>query len=207
MPDNPFPAEDRLEVQVGKTPYARFDLNDYSVPPDRVRRTLVVVASLETVRVLDGLDVVATHARSFDKGAQIEDPAHLQTLVDYKRAARGHRDLDRLQQSAPSIQELFRRAAARHVHLGTLTRGLTALLDAHGAADLEAAVTAALAQDAAHLGAVRHFIDQHRHARGQKPPIAVPLPPDPRLQLTVRPHSLRDYERLSRKPDDPSPDA
>lgn len=31
-PDTPFPAHERLEVEVGKTPYVRFDLNDYSVP-------------------------------------------------------------------------------------------------------------------------------------------------------------------------------
>ena len=28
LPDNPFPSEERVEVQVGKTPYARFDAND-----------------------------------------------------------------------------------------------------------------------------------------------------------------------------------
>lgn len=33
LPDNPFPTDERIEVSVGKTPYVRFDLNDYSVPP------------------------------------------------------------------------------------------------------------------------------------------------------------------------------
>jgi len=40
-----LPADERVAVEVGKTPYVRFDLNDYSVPPTHVRRTLVVVAS------------------------------------------------------------------------------------------------------------------------------------------------------------------
>lgn len=44
-----FPTNERLPVEVGKTPYARFDLNDYSVPHDRVRRTVTVVASLDQV--------------------------------------------------------------------------------------------------------------------------------------------------------------
>jgi hypothetical protein len=91
----------------------------------------------------------------------------------------------------------------RGVPLGALTRGLIELLDTHGAAALEAAITAALAQDSAHLGAVRHFIDQHRHRRGGPPPIAVALPEDPRVRtLSVRPHALSDYERLSRDPTD-----
>ncbi len=42
-----------------------FDSNDYSVPHTRVRRTLVVVADLRTVRILDGPEVVASHSRSY----------------------------------------------------------------------------------------------------------------------------------------------
>jgi hypothetical protein len=62
---------------------------------------------------------------------------------------------------------------------------------------LEAAIAAALAEDAAHLGAVRHFIDHHHNARRKPPPIAVTLPEDPRVRtLSVRPQPLSDYEQL-----------
>lgn len=198
LPDNPFPAEERIAVDVSKTPYARFDWNDYSVPHTHVQRTLTVLATLDTVRILDGLEVIATHPRSFDRGAQIEDPAHIAALVAHKRAARGHRAQDRLHHAAPSATTLFVRAAERGVHLGVLTRGLLQLLDSHGAQALQAAIAAALAEDTAHLGAVRHFIDHHAHARGQQPPIAVPLPKDPRLQhLSVQAQPLSDYEQLT----------
>ena len=198
LPANPFPTEERLEVSVGKTPYVRFDLNDYTVPHTHVRRTLSVLATLDTVRILDGAEVLATHARSFDRGAQIEIEAHLAALLNHKRAARAHRAQDRLQHAAPSAKALFLCAAERGAHLGVLTRGLLALLDTHGASALEAAIAAALAEDAAHLGAVRHFIDRHAHARGQAPPIAVVLPKDPRLHaIRVRPQALRDYEQLA----------
>jgi len=206
LPDNPFPAEERIEVDVSKTPYARFDWNDYSVPPTYVRRTLTVLATLDTVRILAGPNVIATHPRSFDRGAQIEDPTHIAALVAHKRAARSHRAQDRLHHAAPSTTTLFVRAAERGVHLGVLTRGLLQLLDSHGAQALQAAIAAALAEDTAHLGAVRHFIDHHAHARGQHPPIAVPLPKDARLQhLRVRPQPLSDYEQLTQDPTDDHP--
>jgi transposase len=203
LPENPFPCEERLAVSAHKTPYVRFDLNDYSIPHMHVNRTLTVLASVDTVRILDGQAVIATHPRSFDRGAQIEDPAHIEALVADKRAARAHRAQDRLHHAAPSAKPLFLRAAERGVHLGVLTRGLLQLLGSHGADALEAAITAALAEDSAHLGAVRHFIDQHAHARGQRPPIAVALPNDPRLQqLSVRPQPLSDYEQLAKEPAD-----
>ena len=73
------------------------------------------------------------------------------------------------------------------------------LLDSHGAQALEAAIGSALAEDTAHLGAVRHFIDAHAHARGLRPPIAVSLPNDPRLtNLSVRAQPLTDYDRLTK---------
>jgi transposase len=46
LPGDPFPAEERLEVSVGKTPYVRFDRNDYSVPHTFAGKTLVVSATL-----------------------------------------------------------------------------------------------------------------------------------------------------------------
>ncbi len=203
-PEHPFPAEERVAVRAGKTPYVRFDWNDYSIPYDRVRRTLLVAATLDTVRVLDGVDVLAVHRRSFDRGAQIEDVSHVQALVDHKRAARNHRSIDRLQHAVPSAKALFHLAGERGVHLGSLTRGLCALLDRDGAEALQSAIAAALAKDAPHLATVRHLIDQQRHARGLRPSIAVTLPDDPRLRRSVRPHALSDYEKLSRRTDEPS---
>lgn len=121
----------------------------------------------------------------------------------HKRAARAHRVQARLHHAAPSAKALCVRAADRGTHLSALTRGLLQLLDTHGAAALEEAITAALAEDAAHLSAVRHFIDQHLHRRGQRPPIAVTLPEDPRVRtLSVRPHALSDYEQLSKETTD-----
>jgi hypothetical protein len=46
LPENGFPT--------GKTPYVRFDGNDYSIPHTHVRRTLVVVAGPQMVCVFDG---------------------------------------------------------------------------------------------------------------------------------------------------------
>ena len=68
LPDNPFETDERVEVSVGKTPYIRFDLNDYSVPHTHVQRTLTVMASLTRVRVLDGSEVIAEHPRVYGKG-------------------------------------------------------------------------------------------------------------------------------------------
>ena len=129
LPDNPAPLLEHVAVSVGKTPYVRFDLNDYSVPHTHVRRALTVLADPHEVRIVDGAEVLACHPRSYDKGAQIEDAAHVQALVEQKRAARQHRATDRLAQAAPASQTLLIRAAERGANLGAITAALMRLLD------------------------------------------------------------------------------
>jgi len=197
LPDNPFPTLERVEVSVGKTPYARFDLNDYSVPHTHANRTLEVLATLHTVRIVDAGVVIAEHPRIFGRGEQIENPEHIQALTDYKRAARQHRATDRLHHAAPSAQVLFERTAQRGAQLGVLTRGLIALLDSHGAGALQAAIVNALDTPAPHLGTVRQLLDVERHRRNQPPALPIVLPDDPRIRdLHVRAHSLDDYQQL-----------
>jgi transposase len=203
LPELPFPTEERVEVQVRKTPYVRFDLNDYSVPHTHVRRTLVVRATLDTVRILEGNQVIASHRRGWERDEQIEDTAHVEALVEHKRQARKHRGMDRLHHATPSAQQLFQVIAQRGGNLGSVTSGLLRLLDTHGPSNLEQAIAEAVERDAPHLAAVRQILDRMRHERGQPPAIAVRLPDDPRLrQLSVRPHALTDYEQLQTETSD-----
>lgn len=197
LPGAPFPTEERLSVRVGKTPYVRFDLNDYSVPHTQVRKNLTVVASPAIVRVLDGLDVVASHPRSYDRAQQVEDPSHVADLVEAKAAARAHRGMDRLHFATPSAKAFLGIVAERGQNLGAAVSGLLSLLERHGAAELEAALVEVVQGGVGHLGGVRHVLDRRREERGLPPPAPVALPDDPRIRdLVVVPHELARYDTL-----------
>ncbi len=203
LPDNPMPLLERVEVSVGKTPYVRFDRNDYSVPHGHVRRILTVLADPHEVRIVDGIDVLARHRRSYDRGAQIEDATHLQALVDEKRAARQHRATDQLAQAVPASRLLLDRAAQRGANLGAITAGLLRLLERHSAAELQAGVLEALAADVPHPNAVRLALERRRGQRGDDPPVAVIMPDHVQARDTsVQPHALETYDRLSGGRDD-----
>ena len=203
LPDNPAPLLERVEVSVGKTPYVRFDLNDYSIPHSHVRRVLTVLADPHELRIVDGATVLARHARSYDKGAQVEDPAHVQALVEQKHAARRHRATDRLAQAVPAAPDLLVRAAERGANLGAITVGLQRLLDRYGAAELQAAILEALARDVPHPNAVRLALERHREQLGQAPPVAVEMPAHVRSRdVPVQPHRLETYDQLKDQPDE-----
>ncbi|MFQ5472412.1 MAG: IS21 family transposase, partial [Dehalococcoidia bacterium] len=195
LPETTFPCDDRLEVSVGKTPYVRFDLNDYSVPHESVAKTLVVTASQDTVRVLDGERVLASHQRSYDRDQQIEDRRHIEDLVKAKRAAAQHRTTDLLSRSAPSTVRLLERMAEQRLPLGRATKELLDLLRTYGPQELEAAISEALANQAAHTQAVRHILDRNRRTSGRPPCLPLPLPDDPRVRdFFVKPHDLQTYD-------------
>jgi transposase len=201
LAEDAFPTDERVEVDVGKTPYARFDLNDYSVPHNFNRHTLVVLANLHTVRLLDGDDVIAEHPRCWDRGRQLEDPEHVAELARAKRRARRHRGMDRLTKAAPSSAAFLEQAAARGLNLGSITAQLLSLLDAHGAGDMEEAMVEVLERDRINVGAVRHVLDRNRAASGKPPQLSMRIAPARHADLTVTPHDLGSYDDVTKETD------
>jgi hypothetical protein len=210
LPAHAFACDLVRPVVSGKTPYIRFDGNDYSIPHPLVRRPLTLVASATRVRVLDGTTEVAAHRRDWDHGQRIEDPAHLAALTRDKRRAHDLRGRDRLRQTCPQAAAFVEALALRGEPLAPQTTALLRLLDQYGAAALEAALTTALARGAVNAASVAHLLDQRARARRQPPPLTVVLPADPRVRdLRVIPHALTAYDALltPAPPEEEAPDA
>jgi transposase len=208
IPATPFCCDEIRGVTAAKTPYVRFDLNDYSIPHTHVQRSLTVHASLREVRILDGQQALASHPRCWDKAQQIEIEAHVQDLVQHKRGARAHRDTDRLVHALPQVQDLLTEAAKRGEPLGRIARELQELLDVYGRTQMMAAVTDAMSRGVPHPHAVRLALQRQRQSKSQQqtpPPLGVALSAQVRARdIAVRPHSLDGYDRLTQEGDDAS---
>ncbi|MDD2657962.1 MAG: hypothetical protein PHD04_04950 [Candidatus Pacebacteria bacterium] len=197
LPLDAYPVDARVEVRVAKTPYVRFDLNDYSIPHTHVQRTLTVLATAERVRVLDGTTVLAEHARSYGKGVQVEMTTHVDELIERKRGARLHRGVSQLTQTIPAMADFLARAATKGHHLATMTRVLGQMLDHYGAQAMQEAVVEALRRDVPHFNAVRLALERVRQER-RDTPLVVPQLSEraQRLDVTVQPHRLDAYDDL-----------
>ena len=196
LPDIPYPVRERVEVRAGKTPYVRFDGNDYSIPHTHVGRTLTVLAEPERVRVVDGSCVLAIHPRSYDKGRQIEAPAHIEALVQEKRKARAAAGADRLTHAAPSTHELLTQAAEQGDSLGGIVAQLLGYLDRYGATELEAATAEALKRGVPHPNAVRLALERRREEQARPLPVVL-MPHHIRAHdVAVRSADLKAYDEL-----------
>ena len=197
LPANPYVTDERVEVSIAKTPYARFDLNDYSVPHTCVRKILTVVADPKLVRILDGQEVVASHTRSYDKGEQIEEPSHIAKLVEWKAKAHEQKGMSRLAQMVPASKELLVKAAERGDGLGGITSSLLRLVERYGAAEVQIAILTALDRGVPHPNAVRLALEVQREAKNQPPPVAVPMPEHvAKRDTVVKTHELNSYDQL-----------
>jgi transposase len=194
---------DRMEtVRSGKTIYVRFDLNDYSIPPEAVGRPLTLVASDTDVRILDGAGEIARHHRSYDRQQLILDPAHEQALLRTKRKAVHATRASRLELAVPESQALLERAFAQGESAASQTSQLLRLLDLYGVAALRRAIREALERNTPRASSVAFLL--RRHPRPAPLP-ALDLSRHPEAQaLNVRPHDLETYDELAHPHDDDS---
>lgn len=197
LPEHPWPTDERCDVSVGKTPYARFDLNDYSVPHTHAHRILTLIGKPNRVVIHDGVNIIAEHTRSYDRGQQIEKEEHIKELVERKRQARLHRGQNRLTRAVKCANDFLCKAADHQYNIGSITAQLMKLLDRYGADELEVAMQEALTAGVPHPNTVRLSLERRREEKNQPPSIPLIVSNDPRVrEQTVRMHSLSSYDQL-----------
>jgi len=199
-PVHPF-STDRIEAVCSrKTIYVRFDLNDYSIPPEAIGRTLTLAASDTAVRILDGAAEIARHPRTYDRHQLVLDPVHQDAVLKAKRKAFHATPGGRLAQAAPESETLLDLAFQQGESAGYQTAQLLKLLEEYGPTALRRAVVEALARGTPRASSVAFLLRRLPHSR--KP--AVDLSRHPQAQtLDVRPHDLETYDELAHpKPDE-----
>lgn len=201
LPRHPFETDLVRALVAGKTISVRFDLNDYSIPPEAVGRSLTLVASDTLIRILDGTIEVARHRRSYGRHEAIVDPRHEDALLAEKRKALGATPGGRLCAAAPEAADLLEAAVERGELPGHQTTQLLRLLDDYGAAELRAAIGEALARGTPRATSVAYLLTQSQRARQRGLLPSVHLSRRPDLEhLHVTPHDPETYDALAHHP-------
>ena len=177
----------------------RFDLNDYSIPPEAVGRQLTLVASDVTVRILDGSFEIARHVRTYDRHQLVLDPAHQEAVLRIKRKAFHSTPGGRLEQVVPESKTFLDLAFAHGESAGAQTAQLMKLLDQYGTVALRRAIAEALERNTPRASSVAFLLRRQPRAT----PLSLDLSHHPQAQaLDIRPHDLETYDELARTQDD-----
>ena len=182
LPQHPFDAQFPRPVRSGKTPYVRFDLNDYSIPAEAVGRPLTLLASPDRVRIVDGLITLADHPRSYDRHQSIDHPDHFKALLEQKQKARTAAATTRLALLVPESRLFLQEAFQCGESIPRTTKQLTTLLDDYGAPALTAALLLAQQNGTPRAASVAFLLQKNARASAP-PPLPVDLSRRPKLSL------------------------
>jgi len=204
LPVNQFETDHLSTVKSDKTIYVRYDLNDYSIPPSATGKLLTLAAGQDRIRLFDGTTEIASHQRSYDRHARIDDPRHIEELIEIKRKATGSTVVGRLRLAVPLIDAFFEAAFARGESIALLSRRLSSLFREYGGEELNAAITEALRRETPTASSVTYLLQQQQRARKRKLP-PVDLSKHPHLahlaDLAVPNYSLERYDELAKHDD------
>jgi transposase len=84
LPTDRFEARRIRTCKVNTLSLVRFDRNDYSVPTQNAHRDVVVVGSVDRVRILADSHVIAEHVRDWEAENIHYDPVHYLALLERK---------------------------------------------------------------------------------------------------------------------------
>ena len=159
LPPARFEACAKATVRVSSISLVRYKTNDYSVPTQFGHRQVLVKAYVHRIVIVSGCDVIATHARSYEREVTIYDPLHYLALLEHKSRA--------LDQAAPlagwqlpeCFAQLRRLLEARlKKHAAREYIQVLRLLETFPLAEVAAAIEQALGLNTISFDAVRHLV-------------------------------------------------
>ena len=185
-----------------------FDSNTYSVPFVFASKMLTLKASTHEVAVFDGARPVAKHARSYEVGRVVENPAHYAGLLDAKKAAGTAKLTDRFlalgrsERDRQALQALLKAMLEGELSVHRHLAKIMVLAELYGRTEVLGAVHRAAAAGLVGANYLQNLIAQGRAARGEPDPAALAIPAKPEWeQLTLPECDLAGYDVIFEEPD------
>ncbi len=171
-----------------------FDGNGYSVPERCAGMQLTVKAEPEIIRVYDREDMVARHARCYDRGKSIVDPDHQQGMRLQRRQAREQNLVRDFLAIGPAAEIFGQELESRQINPRTHLRRILALVEMHGAEPVHDALESAAEYAAFRAEYIEHLVLRKKHgAAAQSSALHVPRAGD-LLDLRIESPDMGLYE-------------
>jgi transposase len=136
-----------------------FEANRYSVPAQYSGRLLTVKAYPERLCIYHDNQLIARHARSYDRRQDIEDPDHPKALLAQRTNAREQRLLSQFLNLSNQAQAYYEGIAARRFNARAHLRKILALAEIYGQPATARAIEDALAFNAFSSEYIAHLLE------------------------------------------------
>lgn len=193
----------------------QFEGNQYTIPFFFASKMLTLKATTREVRVFDRERPIAKHARSYERGRVIENPAHYAGLLDAKKAARTAKLTDRFlalasasQRDREALQALLKGMLEGELNVHRHLAKIMDLAETYGRTEILQAAHEAIGRGLFGANYLQNIVMQNRARRGEPDPAALAIPAKPEWEeLSVPERDLAGYDALfeEEKPDAQTP--
>jgi transposase len=164
---------DSSEAKVHSDCRFKFDANQYSAPHWMVGKTLTIKADNHTVWASYKHKIIATHARTWERKAIVENPNHIKELLLTRKKATRTRQQQLLFSMGEPIRVFFEGLAQNGKSLGHATGRLLDLREQYGTEALLVAVEAAIKYRAFGVDYVENILYQTTRPRSHYPKVVL----------------------------------
>jgi transposase len=144
LPATPYDTDEVVPAVVNPLARIEFDGNRYSVPPQLARQPVTIRASRDAVRVLHEGQLVAQHARCYERRQLIVLPDHRLAALALRKRSRGTATEHAFDALGPEARQFHLHLKSQPVKTGVHLRRLLGLARLYGTAELLAAIVRAL---------------------------------------------------------------
>jgi transposase len=162
---NPYDLARVLSLRASSQFRIVLDTNRYSVPARYAGQRLTVKAYPDRLCLYHQDQLIARHARSFDRRQDIEDPDHPKALLEQRQNAREQRLLSQFLTLSQNARAYYEGLVARRFNARQHVRKILALADIYGHSDTERAIDDALAFNAFSSEYIAHLLQSRARSK------------------------------------------
>jgi transposase len=205
LPTIPFDTDEIVPAVISPHARVKFDANRYSVPPQLARQTVTIRADGHEVHILHQGQVVAQHARCYERRQLIVLPEHRTAALSMSRRSRSSALEQAFDALGPEARQFHLCLNRQPVKTGVHLRRLLGLTRLYGSAEVVAAIARALELAAYDAAYVENLLLAERRRR-QLPTPTLPTPKRRELidEIDLEPTDPALYDRFCNATDEDS---
>jgi transposase len=202
LPLHPFDIATVAQVRASRQFRITLDTNRYSVPAHLAGQALTLKTYPDRLCLYHQNQLVARHARSYDRHGDFEDPDHPKPLLEQRKKARDHKLFMRFLALSPQAEAYYRQLEQRRLNPHHHVRKIVALSDIYGQEAVARAMADALEYQAFAADYIANLLEQRARFTPQASPLHLTRRED-LLDLHLQPPDLSLYQETTPTSDNP----
>jgi transposase len=193
LPLHPFDIATVSQVRASRQFRITFETNRYSVPAHYAGQARTLKTYPDRLCIYRDDQLIARHARSYDRFNDFEDPDHPKPLLEQRKKARDHQIFRRFLALSPQAEAYYRQLEDRRLNPHHHVRKIVALSDIYDPASVARAMEDAFTYEAFSAEYIANLLEQ----RARSTPEASALHMTRRgalLEISLAPPDLSLYQ-------------